>query len=190
MGTRFGGDKIFALIGGKQVVCFPVDDLRASGVEEIMLVVRPDTAIERLACSGGARIVRNALYREGMASSIRAAVTHAGKDCSGLLLVNGDMPFFGQARYRDLISIFMDNPDSIVATTVSGVRRNPAIFPAAMMSQLLGLKGEDGGRKLLASHSGKIVDYAVNSGTAVMDIDTVSDLEKADSIFRSGRQHV
>ena len=190
MGTRFGGDKIFALIGGKQVVCFPVDDLRASGVEEIMLVVRPDTAIERLACSGGARIVRNALYREGMASSIRAAVTHAGKDCSGLLLVNGDMPFFGQARYRDLISIFMDNPDSIVATTVSGVRRNPAIFPAAMMSQLLGLKGEDGGRKLLASHSGKIVDYAVNSGSAVMDIDTVSDLEKADSIFRSGRQHV
>ena len=75
-------------------------------------------------------------------------------------------------------------PDCIVAATVSGVRRNPAIFPASMMKELLGLKGEDGGRNLLASHSGNVVEYAVNSITAVMDIDTPQDLERANSIFR------
>lgn len=183
-GTRFGGEKISAMMGGKQVVCHAVEDLVAAGLEEIMLVVRPETVTERLACSAEARIVRNAHYREGMASSIRAAVNNAGKDCDGLLLVNGDMPFFGQARYREMVAIFMSNPDSIVAATVCGVRRNPAIFPASMMKDLLGLKGEDGGRKLLASHSGKVVEYAVNSITAVMDIDTPQDLERADSIFR------
>lgn len=185
MGTRFGGDKISALMGGKQVVCYAVDDLVAAGLEEIMLVVRPETVAERLACNGEAKIVRNAHYREGMASSIRTAVNNAGNDCDGLLLVNGDMPLFGQARYREMVAIFMSNPDCIVAATVSGVRRNPAIFPASMMKELLGLKGEDGGRKLLASHSGNVVEYAVDSITAAMDIDTPQDLEKANSILRN-----
>ena len=185
MGTRFGGDKISALMGGKQVVCYVVDDLVAAGLEEIMLVVRPETVAERLACNGEAKIVRNAHYREGMASSIRAAVNNAGNDCDGLLLVNGDMPLFGQARYREMVAIFLNNPDCIVAATVSGVRRNPAIFPASMMKELLGLKGEDGGRKLLASYSGNVVEYAVGSITAVMDIDTPQDLEKANSILRN-----
>ena len=185
MGTRFGGDKISALMGGKQVVCYVVDDLVAAGLEEIMLVVRPETVAERLACNGEAKIVRNAHYREGMASSIRAAVNNAGNDCDGLLLVNGDMPFFGQARYREMVAIFLNNPDCIVAATVSGVRRNPAIFPASMMKELLGLRGEDGGRKLLASYSGNVVEYAVGSITAVMDIDTPQDLEKANSILRN-----
>ena len=184
MGTRFGGDKISALMGGKQVVCYVVDDLVAAGLEEIMLVVRPETVAERLTCNGEAKIVRNAHYREGMASSIRTAVNNAGNDCDGLLLVNGDMPLFGQARYREMVAIFTNNPDCIVAATVSGVRRNPAIFPASMMKELLGLRGEDGGRKLLASHSGNVVEYAVGSITAVMDIDTPQDLEKANSIFR------
>ncbi|MFG1545954.1 MAG: nucleotidyltransferase family protein [Thermoplasmataceae archaeon] len=185
MGTRFGGDKISALMGGKQVVCYVVDDLVAAGLEEIMLVVRPETVAERLACNGEAKIVRNAHYREGMASSIRAAVNNAGNDCDGLLLVNGDMPLFGQARYREMVAIFLNNPDCVVAATVSGVRRNPAIFPASMMKELLGLKGEDGGRKLLASYSGNVVEYAVGSITAVMDIDTPQDLEKANSILRN-----
>jgi len=185
MGTRFGGDKISALMGGKQVVCYAVDDLVAAGLEEIMLVVRPETVAERLACNGEAKIVRNAHYREGMASSIRTAVNNAGNDCDGLLLVNGDMPLFGQARYREMVAIFLNNPDCIVAATVSGVRRNPAIFPASMMKELLGLKGEDGGRKLLATHSGNVVEYAVDSITAVMDIDTPQDLEKANSILRN-----
>jgi molybdenum cofactor cytidylyltransferase len=185
MGTRFGGDKISALMGGKQVVCYAVDDLVAAGLEEIMLVVRPETVAERLACNGEAKIVRNAHYREGMASSIRTAVNNAGNDCDGLLLVNGDMPLFGQARYREMVAIFLNNPDCIVAATVSGVRRNPAIFPASMMKELLGLKGEDGGRKLLASYSGNVVEYAVGSITAVMDIDTPQDLEKANSILRN-----
>ncbi|WMT45172.1 MAG: nucleotidyltransferase family protein [Cuniculiplasma divulgatum] len=185
MGTRFGGDKISALMGGKQVVCYAVDDLVAAGLEEIMLVVRPETVAERLACNGEAKIVRNAHYREGMASSIRTAVNNAGNGCDGLLLVNGDMPLFGQARYREMVAIFLNNPDCIVAATVSGVRRNPAIFPASMMKELLGLKGEDGGRKLLASYSGNVVEYAVGSITAVMDIDTPQDLEKANSILRN-----
>jgi CTP:molybdopterin cytidylyltransferase MocA len=185
MGTRFGGDKISALMGGKQVVCYAVDDLVAAGLEEIMLVVRPETVAERLACNGEAKIVRNAHYREGMASSIRTAVNNAGNDCDGLLLVNGDMPLFGQARYREMVAIFMSNPDCIVAATVSGIRRNPAIFPASMMKELLGLKVEDGGRKLLATHSGNVVEYAVDSITAVMDIDTPQDLEKANSILRN-----
>lgn len=188
LGTRFGGDKIFALIGKKQVVCYAIDDIRAAGVEDIMLVVRPDTATERLMCSGAVRIVRNAGYREGMAASIRAAASHAGKDCDGLLVVNGDMPFFGRAGYREMVTIFMNNTERIVAATVSGIRRNPAIFPAAMMNDLLGLEGEDGGRKLLASYPGRIVEYAVSSGTAVMDIDTTSDLERANSILRMGDQ--
>ena len=185
MGTRFGGDKISALMGGKQVVCYVVDDLVAAGLEEIMLVVRPETVAERLTCNGEAKIVRNAHYREGMASSIRTAVNNAGNDCDGLLLVNGDMPLFGQARYREMVAIFTNNPDCIVAATVSGVRRNPAIFPASMMKELLGLKGEDGGRKLLATHSGNVVEYAVDSITAAMDIDTPQDLEKANSILRN-----
>lgn len=185
MGTRFRGDKISALMGGKQVVCYAVDDLVAAGLEEIMLVVRPETVAERLACNGEAKIVRNAHYREGMASSIRTAVNNAGNDCDGLLLVNGDMPLFGQARYREMVAIFLNNPDCIVAATVFGVRRNPAIFPASMMKELLGLKGEDGGRKLLATHSGNVVEYAVDSITAVMDIDTPQDLEKANSILRN-----
>jgi CTP:molybdopterin cytidylyltransferase MocA len=54
-----------------------------------------------------------------------------------------------------------------------------------MMKELLGLKGEDGGRKLLASYSGNVVEYAVGSITAVMDIDTPQDLEKANSILRN-----
>ncbi|MEM0156992.1 MAG: nucleotidyltransferase family protein [Thermoplasmataceae archaeon] len=182
-GTRFGEDKIAALIAGKQLVCYPVDDLAAAGVNDIMLIVRPDTEAEKLACKEGVKIVRNTDYREGMASAIRTAVRHAGKDCDGLLLVNGDMPFFGHSGFRDMISIFMKNTNCIVSATLAGTRRNPAIFPKSMMDSLLALTGEDGGRKIMALYPENVVEYAVRSHIAVMDIDTKADLDRANSLF-------
>ncbi len=180
-GIRFGGDKMSALLAGKQLVCYPVDDLAAAGVNNIMLIIRPDTDAEKLSCIDRVKIVRNTGYMEGMASSIRAAVRHAGEDCDGLLLVNGDMPFFGHSGFRDMISIFTKNRDRIVAATVSGTRRNPAIFPKSMMKSLLSLTGEEGGRQLLALYPESVVEYAVMCSSYVVDIDTKADLDRANS---------
>ena len=76
--TRFGGDKLLALLHGRPVLAWSASALAAE-VDALILVVPPGSAA-RIAALGGipAVVVEHAARDDGLASSIRAGIASPG----------------------------------------------------------------------------------------------------------------
>ena len=105
---------------------------------------------------------------EGMASSIRAGVSLAGRDAR-LLIMLCDQPLITAEHLRALIAV--DAP--IVATGYAGIAGVPAIFAPQFVPELLQLRGDRGARTIIEKHGARVVFF----DDAAVDIDTRSDIE-------------
>ena len=88
-------------------------------------------------------VLDNAEWREGMASSIRAAVEWA-RAADHLLLLVGDQPRLTTAHLDALIE-----RRALVGSRYAGVVGVPALFPAASFTELAALRGDRGARGMI-----------------------------------------
>lgn len=168
--TRFGGNKVEALLGGAMLGTYAAQTLIDAQVGQLMAITRGDTALlnEWLAEHGFTLIVNDDPAR-GLSSSIAlaAAAAQAG-NYDALMIVLGDMPYVPVDHLRALAGSFVQRS---IATLCGEARMPPAIFPASTFAKLIALTGESGARDLL-SDAGTIQG---DSGDFT-DIDTVADL--------------
>jgi CTP:molybdopterin cytidylyltransferase MocA len=70
-----------------------------------------------------------------------------------------------------LIRAFYEHPDRIVALSYQGKRGNPVVFPACLFPELNLLKGEDGGRTVIAWNPGLLLTVEAESARELTDVD-------------------
>jgi CTP:molybdopterin cytidylyltransferase MocA len=117
----------------------------------------------------------NGLWREGMASSIRRAVSWATHTDSGaLILCVCDQVKLEAAHLDRLIATYRANPASMVASGYAGVCGVPALFARERFATLQTLYGDRGATGLLRDDPETI---AVPWEPGLRDLDTESDLE-------------
>lgn len=108
----------------------------------------------------------------GMGASLVHAISHS-LPADGWIVALGDMPFVQQAtlaRLRDALE-----QGAGIAVPVSGGRRgNPVAFGAQHREALMALGGDQGARRLLASHP--VVEIEVLDAGIFLDIDSQADL--------------
>ena len=124
--------------------------------------------------------ILNADWQEGIASSVRAGVRALQSclpDATGTLLLVCDQPRLSAAHLRNLIHTF-DSSDgaAVVASTYSGARGIPAIFPRLLFARLLALTGDKGARSILADPRCAILEVPFAGGE--IDIDSAADLDQ------------
>ncbi|HET9955647.1 MAG TPA: nucleotidyltransferase family protein [Polyangiaceae bacterium] len=132
-------------------------------------------------------VLENSDYRQGIASSIRRAVTWAEQYSSrGLLLMLCDQPRLTSSHLDALIDA-ADANGTLVCSRYEGQRGVPAVFPVRYFKALKRLRGDQGARVLLrgsdsgdadwaradASRAQRIVEIEWPEGA--QDIDTVRD---------------
>ncbi len=115
---------------------------------------------------------------EGIAASLRAGARWArGGQACGLMILLADMPGIEAEDLERVIAAFRADPARVVrATTEDGRRGHPVIFPPRLFADLLEIRGDKGGRDVLARED---VDQVRLPGQrAVTDLDTPEDWDR------------
>ncbi len=92
-GSRFGGGKLLATIGGRPILSHVVDAARAAGLDPIIVVVPPSGEIDELDL-GAVRRVVNPNPEEGLSSSVRVGLRalEFDGDVESAVILLGDQP--------------------------------------------------------------------------------------------------
>jgi molybdenum cofactor cytidylyltransferase len=173
--TRFGSAKQLVRVAGRPLLHIAIT--RAAEVAGNALIVVLGAGAAQLAPllkhSPGSVVV-NQEWREGLGSSIRAAVTRLPPSCSGVLLLLADQAAVTADDLRRLAGTWRRQPHYIAAALYAGNCGAPAIFPRTSFRELAQLRGDSGARALLRRNADRVVRVAMPS--AAVDIDTPEDL--------------
>lgn len=184
--SRMGFNKLVADLCGRPVVSYALG--LASSVERfsrrlVVVGFERDRVVKVVeeACGGLFEVVGNEEHREGIASSIRAAVSHA-PGASAYAFIHGDMPFVRRETLEALLDHFIEGSPLIAVPRYKGVRGLPVIVSGELAGELKKLRGDVGARTLFSKYSRRVLFVDVEDEYVVFDIDTPEDLEKARAI--------
>lgn len=171
-GTRFGGGKLAADLGGKPVAAHAAQALASLPFRHRMAVVSARTPD----LPGFERIMLTPADGP-LSRSIAAGIGALAKtDCDAVLIALADMPLVPAAHFAQLIGHFDGDR---IATQVDGRRMVPAIFARKHFAALASLEGDRGAGGMLRAVP------AVNlPAVQALDVDCPDDLALAARHFQ------
>jgi xanthine dehydrogenase accessory factor len=147
---RMGRPKQLMRFDGRPMLLRALDAAQGSAATMSAVVLGANQRrIERLLAPTGVEIIANPDWREGMSSSVRAAVAWArARACDGVLLAVADQPRL-TSDHLDALIAASAGATRIAASAYAGVLGVPALFPREMFQRLEALSGDAGARALL-----------------------------------------
>lgn len=175
-GRRFGGAKPLAVLGGTTLVATACHAALESGLSPVLCVVGAEAAAVTAALPGGVDAVVNTRWREGIASSLAAAIDALGThpDVTAVCIGLADQPRVGPDAYKRLAAAHGAGA-VLAAATYRGRRRNPVLVGRDLWREAVALHGDVGARQLMDSHA--VVDVVCDGTGDPADVDTRADLD-------------
>ncbi len=176
---RMGKEKLSLPWGKRTILERCLQTLLASRVKEVIVVVNERTErILRHWSGKRVKVVTNPGYRRGMSSSIRWGIKHLSPECEGILIALGDQPLLRAQTINALVKAFVRDKSKIIIPSFKGEKGHPVIFPKNYERDLLGLRGDQGGKSIIKKHPKEICFVPVRSKGVLKDIDTWSEYKK------------
>jgi CTP:molybdopterin cytidylyltransferase MocA len=182
-GSRFGGGKLLARLGGQPIIEAVLDNLREAPVDEVIVVVGADAERLREVCERyGVRPVTNEAWERGQSTSVLAGLRACDKKSRAAVILLGDQPFVGADAVERLVAAFAEGANVAVAT-YGGKRRNPVLFSWEVWPLLEAeLAGDEGARSVLRRHPGLVVEVPCEGVGDPTDVDTREDLRRLEEM--------
>ncbi len=127
-------------------------------------------------------------YAEGMSTSMQAGLRALPPATEAAMIVLADQPFVASRTLDLLIDEYRRMRPSVVIPTFNGLRGNPVIVDRSLFAELMGIRGDVGGRAIFEDHAESILKVPVDDRGVVTDIDTMEDLERASSEGNEGER--
>lgn len=180
-GSRFGGGKLLAELGGRPIIEAVFDNLGKAPVDEIIAIVGADAKRLRGVCERyGVKTVANEEWERGQSTSVLAGLRACGGEAAVILL--GDQPFIGAEAVERLVAAFAEGAKVAVAT-YEGKRRNPVLFSREAWPLLEAeLAGDEGARSVLRRHPELVVEVPCEGVGDPTDVDTREDLRRLEEM--------
>ncbi len=176
---RMGRTKQLLRFEDKTLVGHVVDNVLASRVAETIVVIGHEaSAVQAVLKNSPVKLVLNENYREGMSTSIRAAMEQVSPAAQGVLIVLGDQPGVTGEVIDHVISSFNEGKGSIIVPVYKGRRGNPVLFDIKYRSELMKLSGDVGAREVMAAHPDSVYEAKAGSEGILEDIDTEQDYKR------------
>jgi molybdenum cofactor cytidylyltransferase len=174
---RLGRPKQLVRVGPEPLLLRTVKAALATGCRPVTVVLgahalRLRALLQRARIP--VRIVHNAAWREGMASSIRAALETLHAREGAVLFLVVDQPGVDKRSLRRLVRAWKRKPGISVAAHYAGRAGVPAIVPCRRLREARALRGDVGARALLRDHSREV--ELLDMPEAAFDVDTPEDL--------------
>lgn len=117
-------------------------------------------------------------WATGMASSIQTGLRRLEQnytDLEGVIIAVCDQPFLSSAVFEELIAQHKKSFKGIVASAYADTLGTPVFLDKKYFEELMMLTGDDGAKRILASHEDDVAQIDFEKGK--IDIDTPKDLE-------------
>jgi molybdenum cofactor cytidylyltransferase len=177
--VRMGTQKLLLPIGDRPVITRIVEELLASPVDQIIVVVGAEEQRIREALNERAvTIIRNPAEHGDMLSSVRCGLRALPEACEAILVVLGDQPGLTRGLVTELIRAFRSRGRRIVVPVCAGRRGHPLLFAASLKGEVLVKYDGVGLQGLLETHAAEVLECPVASPAMLEDMDTPEDYER------------
>jgi molybdenum cofactor cytidylyltransferase len=155
---RLGRPKQLVRTGGETLVARSVRLAQAvCGPRQVLIVLGAHRREVELALGALApRVVVNAHWRDGLASSLRAGIEALPAGCAAALLLACDQPRVPEVALRALAQRWRARPERAVAAAYDGTVGIPAILPARLFPGLAALAGDRGAHAILVAEQERL----------------------------------
>ncbi|MFH1716223.1 MAG: nucleotidyltransferase family protein [Planctomycetota bacterium] len=179
LSRRMGVQKLLLPFGGKTVVAHIVDQLLASCVDEVHVVVGHQGRQVSAELSGRkVTIIENPDYESGMLSSARCGLAHLPQQCSAILVALGDQPSITSQLIDKMLLTFKAAEKRILVPLYNGRRGHPLLFSQIYRDEILANYDDVGLRGLLHAHPEDVFELAVSSSAVLSDMDCPEDYRR------------
>lgn len=174
---RLGSPKQLLLFRGTTLIRHLAKTALDSRADKVSIVIGANAEEIRAEVSRlPVTIVKNATWKEGMSSSIRAAVEALGPNAAAMLFLLSDQPLVSTPILNSLIESFREHPRHIAACSYSNTVGVPALFPREFYPDLSSLTGDAGAKTVILRNLKSVSQIPFPEGS--IDIDSLSDLKK------------
>lgn len=173
LSTRFGDDKLAKLYKGQTVLNYLLNRLKELPFEEVYVVTNEKTyklIDERLKFN----ILINKDAQQGISTSIRLGL-QLSSECEAYCFIVADQLALKKETIADMLNTYKDNQTGILCASHRGELGNPVIFSNCYKEELMQLKGDVGGKKVLKKHLADVTLFEVSDKNELIDIDTKLD---------------
>jgi CTP:molybdopterin cytidylyltransferase MocA/ribonuclease HI len=181
LSRRFGRPKQLVQWRGRPLVVHIAETALASRLRHVVVVLGHAAhdvrqALLPLAGDPRLRMVFNAEYEEGQASSIRRGLRALEPGAEAAMFLTCDQPLLTASVLDALIDAFVAHRPLICYPVHEGVRGSPVIFAAELFPELMALSGDVGGRVLIEKYRARVYEKRISSAKPLADVDTPADL--------------
>ncbi|MBZ6077449.1 nucleotidyltransferase family protein [Microvirga puerhi] len=179
-GTRFGDEpKLLARIEGKALVRHVAEAAVLSTADPVIVVTghraeEVETALHGLPV----QIVENALFAEGLSTSLKAGFAALPRAARAAIVLLGDMPFVKADLIDALTAAWRERGEpAALIPTWNGQRGNPVVISRNLEGMIMKLSGDVGAGLILRGRS-DVLEWPTDDFAVVQDIDTREELLK------------
>ncbi|MFN0095418.1 MAG: NTP transferase domain-containing protein [Dehalococcoidia bacterium] len=178
MSTRMGEPKALLDWGGQPLICYQVQQLRAAGVDEVIVVLgfRGDD-IHRQMRREDCRVMLNPLYQHGRAGSLRIGAKAVNRDAESITILSVDQPR-PTALIRQIIEA---HRPEFIATRPSfeGHHGHPVVLSGSLRPELLAVTEENFGLRGILRGRIKEVQEIPSTADCLVDFNTPEEYREA-----------
>ena len=179
LSSRMGQNKLLMPFGDKSLIEHAVDTLKASDVDEIVVVLghEADQVRSRLE-RRRVNFVHNPDYREGLSTSVRTGMSAVAKGADAIMIYLADQPLIQPDEISRLIQAFAEAKragKSIVVPFFENRRGNPVILDASYRAMVLDIVGDVGCRRIIRRYPEQVFAVQMQTDHVVRDVDTPED---------------
>ena len=176
---RMGVQKLLLPFGSKTVIAHIIDQLTASSVDEVYVVVGcQGKRVSRELSDREVTIVNNSNYKSGMLSSVRCGLHAMARQCRTVLVALGDQPSVTTKLIDHMLQTFVSTEKQILVPLYNGKRGHPIMFSAAYRKEILTHYDNVGLRGLLYAHNEDIFELPVTTSGILSDMDCPEDYQR------------
>ncbi len=161
---------------GKTLIENAVGTAAQSDANEVIVVLGASADEIRAAIHGApVRVAFNREWQAGHSTSLRAGLRALDARTDAAIFINADQPLLTPAAVNRILQRYRETDASIVAAAYAGRLGSPVLFRRVHFDELTRLRGEQGGRELLARHRVERVELEARLG---YDVDTWAEYAK------------
>ena len=168
--------KLLLPFGKSTILEQTIDNLLNSRVDEVIVVLgyRAEEMMRKLA-NRPVKIAINQIYHQGMSTSIVKGLSLVNNRAQAIMVALADQPLINSQTINRLIEESLGYDKGIVIPTYQAERGHPVIFASEYKEELLGLKGDIGGRQTIKEHPNDTLEVIADSKAITMDVNTIND---------------
>lgn len=174
LSKRMGENKLLLKYKNIPLVEHVLKEIKKCDFNEVILVSQYEEVLN-LGKKYNFKIIKNEKSHIGQSESIKLGINNSSY-CDGYMFFVGDQPNIKSENINDIINKFKENKNSIIIPKSNNRCGNPVIFPYKNKKELLSLKNDEKGKKVINNNSSVL--YVDIIDELLFDIDTKSDYDK------------